>query len=296
MTSFSKNIKFRHYLLSVHILSNLRCWAFWRNFAGMKHKALFFDIDGTLVSFNTHRIPASTINALRAAHSAGHSIFISTGRPYVLINNLMQLQELNIIDGYITMNGAYCFVNDEVVYKSPIPAADVAQISHFCQQSGDACVFVSEHDIKVCQADDMLRKIFYEYLGANPIEEVDFKTAANAEIYQLTPFITAEQELQLMSQIGGCECARWYPAFADITAKGNTKQRGIDEFVRHLKLNLADTIAFGDGGNDISMLRHAAIGVAMGQASDEVKAAADMVTTSVDDNGIANAMQKLGLI
>ena len=81
-------------------------------------KALFFDIDGTLVSFETHRIPPSTIEALEAAHAKGLKIFIATGRPKAIINNLSELQDRNLIDGYITMNGAYCFVGEEVIYKS----------------------------------------------------------------------------------------------------------------------------------------------------------------------------------
>ena len=58
--------------------------------------------------------------------------------------------------------------------------------------------------------------------------------------------------------------------------KGDTKQKGIDEIIRHFGIKLEETMSFGDGGNDISMLRHAAIGVAMGQAKEDVKAAATM--------------------
>lgn len=82
-------------------------------------KALFFDIDGTLVSFETHAIPASTIEALTIAHEKGIKIFIATGRPKAIINNLADIQDRGLIDGYITMNGAYCFVGDEVIYKAP---------------------------------------------------------------------------------------------------------------------------------------------------------------------------------
>lgn len=64
---------------------------------------------------------------------------------------------------------------------------------------------------------------------------------------------------------------RWHPAFVDVTAKGNTKQNGIDQIIRHFGIKLEETMAFGDGGNDISMLRHAGIGVAMGNANDDVK-------------------------
>jgi predicted HAD superfamily phosphohydrolase YqeG len=56
-------------------------------------KALFFDIDGTLVSFNTHRIPQSTIEAIETAHTKGIKIFIATGRPKSIINNLSELQK-----------------------------------------------------------------------------------------------------------------------------------------------------------------------------------------------------------
>ena len=61
-------------------------------------------------------------------------------------------------------------------------------------------------------------------------------------------------------------------------------------------MKLEETMAFGDGGNDISMLRHAAIGIAMGQAKEDVKAAADYVTASIDEDGISKAMKHFGII
>lgn len=76
-------------------------------------KALFFDIDGTLVSFTTHPIPESTVDALTAAKASGIGIYISTGRPYSLINNIGQISHL--VDGYITANGAYCFAGDKAI-------------------------------------------------------------------------------------------------------------------------------------------------------------------------------------
>ena len=66
-----------------------------------KIKALFFDIDGTLVSFKTHKIPQSTVDALEQAKKNGVEVYISTGRPQLIINNLGQIEHL--IDGY------FCF-------------------------------------------------------------------------------------------------------------------------------------------------------------------------------------------
>ena len=87
-----------------------------------------------------------------------------------------------------------------------------------------------------------------------------------------------------------------YKRQADITAKGNTKQKGIDEIINHFGIRLEETMAFGDGGNDVSMLRHAAIGVAMGNAVDEVKEHANYITTSVDEDGVANALKHFSII
>ena len=241
-------------------------------------KALFFDIDGTLVSFKTHEIPVSTIEALTAAKAKGIHIFISTGRPRVIINNLSALQERNLIDGYITMNGAYCFVEDTVIYKSPIPTA-------------------GEHDICVNQPGEVVEEIFHRQLKVDPIEAKPYTDShADKAFFQLTPFINAEEEAIILPAVPHCEMGRWHPAFVDVTAKGNTKQNGIDQIIRHFGIKLEETMAFGDGGNDISMLRHAGIGVAMGNANDDVKAASNYTTTSVDEDGIANALKYFGIV
>ena len=85
--------------------------------------ALFFDIDGTLVSFQTHEIPASTILALTQAKANGSRVYIATGRPPLIITNLGDIEHL--IDGYITINGALCYVGDELITCQPIPKEDV---------------------------------------------------------------------------------------------------------------------------------------------------------------------------
>ena len=121
-------------------------------------KALFFDIDGTLVSFKTHLIPTSTIEALEAAKAKGIQIFIATGRPRVIINNLAPLQNRKLIDGYITMNGAYCFVNDTVIYKSPIPTTEVDILTKFCHERNIPCILVGEHDICANQPGEIARE------------------------------------------------------------------------------------------------------------------------------------------
>ena len=89
---------------------------------------------------------------------------------------------------------------------------------------------------------------------------------------------------------------RWHPLFADIIHRNISKANGLEEIAKALDLQHEETMAFGDGGNDIPILKQAGTGVAMGNASGTVKAAADYVTTSVDDNGVANALKHFGVI
>lgn len=262
-------------------------------------KALFFDIDGTLVSFQTHVVPQSAVDALAEAHSRGVQVFISTGRPRMIINNLHPLQERGLIDGYITMNGAYCFTGDTVISKQPISRPSVRAVLDYTYPRGIPCIVVGEHDICATHAGDAyLQDLFYRQLAC-PVRFQDVtpdEAMQRGEVFQLTPFTTEEQQRELAPQIADTEGGRWHPAFVDITAQGCTKQKGIDDICRHFGIRLEDTMAFGDGGNDIPMIRHAQVGVAMGNARRQVKDVADYVTDTVDNDGVLKALKHFGVI
>ena len=113
----------------------------------MTIKALFFDIDGTLVSFKTHRIPSSTVDSLRRAKANGVKIYISTGRPVGFITNLGQIAGL--IDGYITTNGALCLIGHNTVCRHEIAHSDVDTILQACAHSRRPAIVVGERDIAV---------------------------------------------------------------------------------------------------------------------------------------------------
>lgn len=256
-------------------------------------KILFFDIDGTLVSFKTHAIPQSAVDELERAHALGNKIIIATGRPMAIINNLGQLQSRGLIDGYVTMNGAYCCADGRVLHKMAIPADEAAALASACAKHGYPCIFVGEHSLTIAGQDLTAVEIFAKDLGAPPIPLTNYQMPLTHPLFQLTPFFDAEVQAQLEPKMPGSEFARWHPAFVDITARGCTKALGMDVMLKHFGLDTADAIAFGDGGNDTPMLRHAGTGVAMGNAADDVKAAADMTTASVDDDGIAKALKQL---
>lgn len=258
-------------------------------------KALFFDIDGTLVSFSTHSIPPSTIKALEAAKSNGVGIYISTGRPAGLINNLAEIEHL--IDGYITANGAYSFIGGKVVGCKPVPEEDTAAMIRAADKEGFAVMMVGERDLTVHNPNDMVDKVFRQLLNVSDLgEDVTLGEVLSQRVIQMTPIITEEQEKRLMAGLHGCVSARWHPGFTDITARGADKGSALEMMARHLGIGISETMAFGDGGNDIPIIKTAGTGVAMGNATDGVKAAADCVTDDIEADGISNALRRFGII
>ena len=257
-------------------------------------KAIFFDIDGTLLSFNTHTVPPSTIAAFSALKRCGVKVFIATGRALNQIDGLGDLS----FDGYITMNGAYCVdARHELIHKSIIPLDDIEALIRYQEEKEQFPVaFMTSKEMTVNYIDEKV--VGLSELVNIPLPLVkSIREAARNEVLQMDIYIDKEKEREIMRKaLVHCQASRWNPIFADVNLRGCSKQSGIDHILEYYGLKLDETMGFGDGGNDIPMLRHVAIGVAMGNASDEVKRTANYVTDSVDDDGIWNALKHFKII
>ena len=165
------------------------------------------------------------------------------------------------------------------------------------QAKGYGLIVVGEKDVAVLDPQGNVDRIFRQELAvqnldlAKPLEVV-----FQQRILQMTPFFDEAYERELMSRIPSCTSGRWHPEFTDITAVKADKGQGLLSMATNAGFNPQYSMAFGDGGNDISMIRTAGIGVAMGNAIDSLKTVADYVTTSVDEDGILHALQHYGLI
>ena len=247
------------------------------------------------MSFETHQIPPSTILALTQAKANGHKVFIATGRPPIIITNLGAIEHL--IDGYVTTNGALCFIGEQTVACHAIPQEDAKLVVDDSIKKNYGLIMVGEKDVAVLDPNGDVDRIFRQHLAvqnlelAKPVEKV-----LEQRVLQMTPFFPEEYEKELMARLTSCTSGRWHPEFTDITAKQADKGQGLLAIAKQAGLDPKFTMAFGDGGNDLSMIRTAGIGVAMGNALDSLKQEADYVTTSVDDNGIRHALQHFNLI
>ena len=256
-------------------------------------KAIFFDIDGTLVSFKTHHISPAVLDGLHTLHAKGIKLFIATGRHRKSIG---LAADVFPFDGFITVNGQYCFAGDQVLRSNPIPRPVVAKQLELLERTKAPCLFLNQQETLLVNQDPRT-DIFPQQLNLPLPAPVPPQQVLEQEVYQMTAFFTKEEEQAAGdSFFPGLEVMRWHPAFVDIIAPGGGKDRGIDAVIRHFGFDLSETMAFGDGENDLPMIRHAHIGVALGNADDFVKSQADYVTDSVDEDGVLTAFAHFGLL
>jgi Cof subfamily protein (haloacid dehalogenase superfamily) len=258
-----------------------------------KIKAIFFDIDGTLVSFNTHKVPQSAIDALAELRKKGIKIFVATGRMLSMVNVLDGIA----FDGYISYNGAYCVDEQHnEIYANPFQKEDLEALVKHLEHDSFAVSFMGRHEMTVNTLNDRVTSVA-NHIDVDPPRVEDPWTTIRNDIFQFCIYVDEDKEKWLMENVlVNHESNRWTPLFADVNVKGNTKQSGIDQILKHYNIKLSETMAFGDGGNDIPMLKHAAIGVAMGNAGENVKQAADYITDTVENDGIRNALIHFGLL
>ncbi len=255
-------------------------------------KAVFFDIDGTLVSFTTHTVPDSARRAIERLRERGVKVFISTGR---LLKHASIVKDIPV-DGYITVNGGYCITSSgEVIFEQAIPRQTVERVLDLSDKHGFVVSVMTHEDMYVARSNERVEKIAKMISIAPKVTDVR-AVAAEQSVVQMCPYISRELEAEIMPLLPELMSSRWIETFMDLNVRGVDKSLGVRKVMEYYGLSLDEAMAFGDGGNDVPMVRDAALGVAMGNACDELKQVADYVTLSVDEDGIAVALEHFGLI
>jgi|AKYZ01.1.fsa_nt_gi HAD-superfamily hydrolase, subfamily IIB len=257
-------------------------------------KAIFFDIDGTLISNTTRRISPKLIEAFNKLRKKGILLFIATGRHYREIRSLQILEDFQF-DGYITLNGCYCYTQDAVVYKAIIDKRDVKKVIDIVNKRDIACLFVEADKFYLNKVNTRVLEAQQEIHTPLP-NIVDSNRALENDIYQLIPYITDEEVDLFLEVTNNCKGTRWHPYAYDIIPDLGGKEEGIKKMLSHYNITKEATMAFGDGHNDIGMLQYVNIGICMANGEDLTKKSSDFITKSVDDDGILYALQHFGVI
>ena len=278
----------------------------------MNRKAIFLDVDGTLVN-DRGQVPESARQAVRAARANGHLVFLCTGRaPAELWAGIVGIG----FDGLIAASGAFVEIGEHVLVHRCLTARDTAHVLDF---------FGSRHVDFYFQANDgiyatpgvreLLRRLIggsvadsdiraelerglFGFVDAIKVDADPYATRITKVIYLFSPVAIDELRAEFAGsfEVIPSSVPLFGPNSGEMTLPGVNKATGIDALLEHLGIDRADTLAIGDSYNDLEMIQHVAIGVAMGDAPTAVKDVANEVTGSVDENGIQQTFLRHGLI
>ena len=256
-------------------------------------KAIMLDVDGTLVSFETHKVLQSSVEALKEIHDRGVRIVIATGRAAGDLHEIAAVP----YDGIIALNGADCVLLDgTVIRRYLIPKDDFKKAMEIAKAFDFAVAIELDEGVFVNRLTPTVERI--AKIVEHPIPAVvDIEELFDRkECCRLCFYIDDEMEQQVMPLLPNLSLSRWHPLFADVNLAGISKATGLSAFADYYGIEMAEIMACGDGGNDIPMLKAAGIGVAMGNASETVKASADFVTDTVENDGLCKALKHFGII
>ncbi|NLW52419.1 MAG: Cof-type HAD-IIB family hydrolase [Tissierellia bacterium] len=259
-------------------------------------KAIFFDVDGTLLSFDTHTMPQSTRESLFKLRDKGIKLFLATGRSpkvYPKIAHLIDFQ----FDGYVFCNGQYVVVEEKVIHNMPLPKEDLVNLLPYFEENNIAVHF-TELDYSYANLENERVSKLRELLGAtypNTRNDNPERVKVN-DTYQLSAYILPDEEEEFFKQAPNLRGVRWNDLFADIIPLKGGKAVGIEKMLEHFGLEKSESMAFGDGGNDTEMLEYVEYGIAMGNAVQSAKDVSVFVTEHVDNDGIYKALVKYELV
>ncbi len=261
----------------------------------MSRKALFFDIDGTLLSEVTREVPESATRALEQARACGHLIFVNTGRSY---SELGRIKDLVQPDGWLCGCGTYIEAEGKVLYHRVLPRELNRKIRKAIEDADmdgilegkDGC-YVGSPDSRFPVGRRFRKNLPHAIRSMNWNESCGdaekFCVLADEKSDRAGFFRCVGVEIDVFDRGGG---------FYECVPAGHSKATAIDVVLDTYGLTLKDAYVFGDSTNDISMFEHVPNAILMGHHDKELEPYASFTTKTVEQDGIWYAMEKLGLL
>ena len=268
-------------------------------------KLIVSDIDGTLLNSAKH-ITDKTKSKIIEMIDSGHLFAVATGRMHAAGRTITK--EIDYDGFLISCNGAVVkhLKTGEVIQAIEVPIETVKKVAEICEKNG-AIYFLYTIETIYASAYKHLAKKYYDEMPKLPEHlrfEIVFPEQLTALIGQFPVYKVAMahenremfyKTIDEIKALGDMEAVKSLDSLFDVMAKGVSKATGIEAIRSHYGLPLEDVIAFGDNENDIDMISYAGVGVAMSNATDELKAVANLMTLSNDEDGIVHALDLLGV-
>lgn len=272
-------------------------------------QAVFFDIDGTLVTRKNH-VLASTQKAIQILKENGHKIGIATSRgPNQLPKEVSELP----IDFYVCFNGQYiidqCYHR---LYCHPLEEKILHKVKQYQkaqhiqgiwqeveEEKGSLFMRFAQSSVFLPLIHQMKRYIPNVVLqGCYQLRRGAPATVPKIQgkIYQITLLQPQSEDESLQKEVKEATITRSNPFTVEIIQKGHSKKRGIEEVLHAHQMGLEHLLFFGDSYNDLEVMKSKAIGVAMGNGIPELKEVCDYVTKHHDEHGIYHALEHFGLL
>ena len=268
---------------------------------GDRYDVLILDVDGTLVN-SQKEITEVTRNAIIDAEERGKKVAIATGRAISGVRHIVREIALAEHGGYVIANNGTTVINcktGEGIYNHTIAKEFTPKVFDAAKEFGvGICVYHDqakeiisgngtnvyiENDAKACNV--TLRET------NNFVREVNF--AVNKYLLVGEPERMLEVEKQMKERFGSqLNIFRSDPYYVEVLPKFVDKGTAVEKLMKHLDVRKEKVICIGDSYNDLPMLRKAGLGVAMGNAQEEVKEAADLVTAGNDEDGVAEVIRR----
>lgn len=271
------------------------------------YKMIVFDIDGTLIPYREIKLDKTIKTMFKRLKQNNIIVTLATGRDFVSIGDIYKDEN---IDYFIGANGSFIYdnKNKKYLFNSPIKFSDFENYYNDVllnnQTSINNVVLSDDEFVYVWDKNQLdghwfwepFRPKFKNFDGAkNNINHDQFHLiTVNCESH--APLIEKSIKYFKENQNNNLNVQAWWNNGFFVANNGITKASTIEKLTQILNINMENVIAFGDGENDLQMLKEVGLGVAMDNASDFVKSVANDVTTSVDEHGTVAYLEKIGII
>jgi Cof subfamily protein (haloacid dehalogenase superfamily) len=277
----------------------------------MTRKAVFLDVDGTLLN-SSGLVPASARTAVQQARRNGHLVFLCTGRS--LAELWPEVMDIGF-DGVIAAAGGYVEVDGQVLTHHNVPVDQVRRVVDFFDSHGvnyfleansglygSATIKSQMREVLYggVTDEDVLAELergfgpFIDHVvvGQDPLrDDINKISFLGSDV----PFEVIRAEFADTFDVIPATVPQFEPNSGELALAGIHKAGAIETLLGHLGIPVEDTMAYGDGHNDLEMLAYVHVGVAMGNAHQKVKDVADDITGSPDEDGILTSFTKYGL-